>query len=163
MVAKMANFAIFTRYSPRPHPEAAANKPTAGRPTYHILFLMAEPPRRPRNPIPRPTFKGAAPNHVSVRKDQVPASTALVASGASRVDHREFRMLRVGGHLETPLATLPFEVWRINNRLAQHDGRNGVRQGPNTKCPLAASAQTPPPGVRLAGVREIVGVLPLPG
>ena len=85
---------------------------------------MGEPTHLPRNPISRPTFKGAPPNQVFLRNDENPASVALVARGARIVGPRESRMLDGDGRVGTPLATLPFGVRVVDNMTGKHAWRN---------------------------------------
>ena len=73
------------------------------------------------------------------------------------MDSREFRSLYCGD-LETPIASLRFEVWRIGERLAKgkrHFWCMGVHFGPNADGTLAAYLQMPPSAVRRARLREI--------
>ena len=105
-------------------------------------------------------------NQVYVRNGGDPASSALPACGARRVDPRGFRMLEGGGHLETPYAPMQFEAWGIEDRSkidAQHAWRMGARQGAYANVSSTATPQAPPPNPRHAGVRGILAALHLPG
>ena len=101
-----------------------------------------------------------------MRDGNDPASLALVASGAKSADPRKLRMSDGVGDSGTPLASLKFEVWELDGRLAnsgQHDWCAGVRLGPNADGTLAAPAQTPRPGSRRTAVRDILELLSRPG
>ena len=137
-----------------------------GSAEHRILFPTGDPNRVRPNPIPRPSFEGLPPNQVYFPGGMGPVALAFFASGANRVDQREFCLVGGRGDLEIAPAPLQLEVRGIDGRLAesgQRDWRIGVRLGPNADGTSAALLRPPPPGLRRAGVGGISERFSYPG
>ena len=97
------------------------------------------------------------------------ASRALAASGATKVDQSEFRLLKQDGSESTLLEGLDFIAYPLKNRPARRrpnpQGQWGIRLGPNARGAMAKVFQRPnlmPPAVRKASSREMLTFLQNP-
>ena len=122
-----------------------------GRTEYLILFPTVGANSALLNPAPPPSFQRLPPNQVHVRGGADLASSALIASGARRVESRELRMSDGDSNSGTP----PTKTARL-----AHGRPLGPQRGWIFGCVPAHPAC---PGLRRAREREILDVSAYPG
>ena len=100
-----------------------------------------------------------------------PPSSALKAARNAKVDPGDFRTLDENAQMLRPLVGRRFQVWELKERAsrnstARHDWRLGARLGPKAfgnYSQRVSDLGATSPGIRRAGLGEVVEVIRCPG